>query len=106
MVKSARLRASRTMDHITILRDAKNTLLRMSVSVLLHAAQKLVRLRQAMRQAAGVGAVASPIRQFLPAHRLLAARRILPGQAALGVECRDVRQRGTGVFLQAHATAA
>jgi hypothetical protein len=51
---------------------------------LLHAPQELVRLRQAMREAAGVGAVAAPVGQFLPAHALVAAGGILPGQAGLG----------------------
>src|SRR6185369_448050 len=53
---------------------------------LLHAAQELVRLRQAVREAAGVGAVAAPVGQFLGAHALLTAGGILPRQARLGFE--------------------
>src|ERR1700737_707291 len=36
--------------------------------LLLHTPPELVRLRQAMREAAGVGAVAAPVGQFLEAH--------------------------------------
>src|ERR1700719_3739163 len=71
-------------------------------STLLHTPPELVRLRQTMCEAAGVGAVAAPVGQFLPAQALLAPRRVLPHQAALGLESSNIRQRGAGVFLQAH----
>src|ERR1700682_691153 len=75
-------------------------------SVLLHAAQKLVRLRQAVREAGGVGAGAAAVGQFLPAHGLVASGGVLPGETDLGIEGGDIRQRGTGVLLQANAAAA
>src|SRR5882724_13686940 len=53
---------------------------------LLHAAPELVRFRQTMSKPAGIGAVAAPVRQFLHRHALLASRRILPGEPALGIE--------------------
>src|SRR5450755_3903546 len=73
---------------------------------LLHPAQKFVRLRQAMRKAAGVGAVAAPVGQFLKTHGLVAARGILPGEARLGFEGGEIRQLGTAVLLQPYAAAA
>src|SRR5579863_1931848 len=73
---------------------------------LLHGPSELVRLRQAMREAAGVGTVAAPAGQFLEGHALIAAGRILPGEAGPGIEGDDIRQRSTFVFLQAHAAAA
>src|SRR5947207_9560483 len=57
---------------------------------LLHAAQKLVRLGQAVREAAGVGAVAAPVGQFLHGHALLAAGGIFPRKPRLGIEHGDV----------------
>ena len=59
-----------------------------------------------MGETAGIGAVAAPFGQFLPAQALVASRRILPGKARLGIEGRDIGQRSAGVFLQPHAAAA
>src|ERR1700682_6301689 len=73
---------------------------------LLNAAPELVRLRQTVCEATGIGAVAAPVGQFLPAHPLVASGGVLPGEAALGIERDDIRQRGTGVLLQTHAAAA
>src|SRR6266851_486565 len=74
---------------------------------LLDPASELVRLRKTLRrQTAGVGAVAAPVRQFLDRGAEFAAGGILPGQAILGIECRDIRQAAVLVFLQAHAAAA
>src|SRR6478609_7866451 len=71
--------------------------------VLLHAAPELVRFRQAVREAAGVGAVAAPVGQFLGTHGLIAAGGILPGQTRLGIEHRDVGQLASRIFLQPRA---
>src|SRR5216683_7488996 len=74
---------------------------------LLDPASELVRLRKTLRrQTASVGAVATPVRQFLDRGAEFAAGGILPGQAILGIECRDIRQAAVLVFLQAHAAAA
>src|SRR5438552_1371057 len=73
---------------------------------LLHRLVELVRFRQAVREPAGVGAVAAPVGEVLPAHALVAAGGILPGEPGLGLEGRDIGQRGAGVFLQPYAAAA
>src|SRR6476619_2507960 len=73
---------------------------------LFHAAVELVRLRQAMRETPGIGAVAAPIRKFLGAHALFAAGGVLPGQARLGIEGCDIGQLGARIFLQPYAAAA
>jgi hypothetical protein len=57
---------------------------------LFHPTQELVGLRQAVGETAGVGAVAAPVRQFLPAHGLFATGGVFPGQAGLGIEGGDV----------------
>src|SRR3984893_9739340 len=74
---------------------------------LLDPASELVRLRKTLRrQTAGVGAVAAPVRQFLDGGAEFAAGGVLPGEAILGIEGRDIAQAAVLVLLQAHATAA
>src|SRR5450755_3463300 len=74
---------------------------------LLDPATELVRLRKTLRrQTAGVGAIAAPVRQFLDGGAEFAAGGVLPGQAILGIERRDIGQAAVLVFLQAHAAAA
>src|SRR5258708_40235210 len=85
------------------LRLTRPTLL---LRALLHAAVELVRLRQAMGETAGVGAVAAPVRQFLPGHTLLAPGGILPAEPGLGIEHGNVGKRAAGIFLQPNAAAA
>src|SRR5216683_1515303 len=73
---------------------------------LLDPASELVRLWKTLRrQTAGVGAVAAPVRQFLDGGAEFAAGGVLPGQAILGIERRDIGQAAVLVFLQAHAAA-
>src|SRR5579883_1130935 len=62
-----------------------------STSALFHRFAKLVRLRQAVCEPSGIGAVAAPIRQLLHRHALIAARGILPRKPGFGIEHRDVR---------------
>src|ERR1700693_3643697 len=74
---------------------------------LLHPAPELVRLRKALwRQAAGVGAVAAPLGKLLDGGAEFAAGGILPAQAILGIERRDVGQPAIAVFLQPYTAAA
>src|SRR5215469_12560434 len=44
---------------------------------------EFVRLRQAMGEPAGVGAVAAPVSKLLHGHALVAARGVLPGEPHL-----------------------
>src|SRR6185437_8325807 len=72
---------------------APTRLLSTPVQGLLDAPAEPVRLRKALRrQAAGVGAGAAPLGEFLDGGAEFAAGGILPGQAILGVERRDVGQ--------------
>src|SRR5579871_3511311 len=58
---------------------------------------ELVRLRQAMGEPAGIRAVTAPVGQLLHGHALVAAGRILPSKSHLGIEGRDIGERGAGV---------
>ena len=61
---------------------------------------ELVRLRQAVGEAAGVGAVAAPVGNSFQLMLCSRPGGILPGQARLGIERRDVGQRAAGYFCK------
>ena len=74
---------------------------------LLHAAQELVRLRQAVREAAGVGAVAAPVGQFLGSSCSARGRRN-PSRSSPALESNTATSDSLALvyFCKPHAAAA